>query len=316
MPQTSIPERYYPRLLAWTFAGLIVLGGFSAITGFAFFPDIFWAQIGSIRWGASVGSGFGFLIGFLIARAVEQRVTAEREAIRAEAAEEKQELLEYLNALLRHEILNTANVISGHAGLVESTLDEDADSRENMEAIKRQTEELSSVINDVRLLLRASEEDPILERIDLRSMLEIEIGNIHDHYEEIETELDAPREIHVMAGRPLRQVFSNLLQNAVKHQDSEPKRVSISVTQAPDTVTVEIEDNGPGIPDDEREEIFDPEIKQRANHGIGLTTAARLTDRYGGNIELKETGPDGTVFTVTLPSPPSRSENRQKNLNR
>lgn len=310
LPRSSVTERYYPHLLAWTFAGAVVFGGFSTITGVTFFPDMPWAQVGSVRWGVSVGSGSGFLIGFLIARGVERRVEAERVAIRAEEAEDKQEILEYLNALLRHEVLNTVNVINGHATLLESTLDESTAQREYTEVIKRQTEEVSSVISDVQFLLEANEEELDLEPVDIRPVLENELRNVRDRNDAVETELDAPPEIRVMADHLVRRVFSNLLRNAVKHNDSEQKRVSVRVTETDETVTVEIEDNGPGIPDEEQEGIFDPEIKKRANHGLGLTIVARLTERYGGDVALVETGPDGTVFAVTLSTPSTGSENR------
>jgi signal transduction histidine kinase len=307
LPRSSVTEEYYPHLLAWTAAGTVVLGGFSAITGVAFFPEMPWAQVGSVRWGVSVGSGSGFLIGFLIGREIEQRVAAERAAVRAEEAEEKQELLEYLNALLRHEVLNTTNVINGHATLLESTLDENEDQRERVAVIKRQTEEVSSVISDVQFLLEANERPPDLERVDLRPVLENELRNIRDRYENVEAELDAPPEMPVMADDLVRRVFSNLFQNAVKHNDSEQARVSVSVTKTDETITVEVEDNGPGIPDADRDGLFDPEIKTRANHGLGLTIVARLVDRYGGEVDLVETGPEGTVFAVAFATPPTGS---------
>lgn len=303
LPHTVVSEDSYRRLLLWTVAGMVVFGGFSVITGVTFFPEMIWAQIGSARWGVSVGSGSGFLIGFLVARGIERRVAAERAAIRAEEASEKQEILEYLNALLRHEVLNTAQVIGGQATLLESELDEATPSQQYTDTIKRQAKELSSVTEDVRFLLKASKEDPDLEPVCLRSVLEAELQNINDRYEGVETELDAPSEIQVIADDLVRRVFSNLLTNAVKHNDSKRKRVSIAVTQGTETVTAQIKDNGPGIPEDDIDELFEPVISQTANHGLGLTIVARLVDRYDGEIELAETGPDGSTFTVTLPSP-------------
>jgi signal transduction histidine kinase len=314
-PRVSVPERYYPRLLAWTLGAMVVLGGFSTITGLALYSgvvdeaNVFWALVGSVRWGVSVGGGTGFLIGFLIVRGVERRVAAERAAVRAEEAENKQELLEYLNALLRHEVLNTANAINGHATLLESKLEENATQREHTEVIKRQTEEVSSVISDVQLLLESTEGDPDLKPVDVRPMLETELRNIRDRNDSVETELNVPPEIRVMADHLVRRVFSNLLRNAVKHNDSEHKRVSVAVTETDRMVTVEVEDNGPGITEEEQNKIFDPEIKKRANHGLGLTIVARLVDRYGGDVDLVETGPDGTVFAVAFPAPPADLEN-------
>jgi signal transduction histidine kinase len=146
--------------------------------------------------------------------------------------------------------------------------------------------------------------------VHLRPILENELRNVRDRNGAVETELDAPSEMQVIADDLVRRVFSNLLRNAVEHNDSEQKRVSVSVTETDETITVEIEDNGPGIPKDEREGIFDLEIKKQATHGLGLTIVARLLDRYGGDVDLIETGPEGTVFAVTLSSAESMTEYR------
>ena len=302
LPRTSIPEQSYRYLLIWTIGGMVIFGGFSAITGFVFFPEISWAKVGSIRWGTSVGAGTGWFVGFLIVRGINQRVTAERAAIRAEEAQDKQELLEYLNALLRHEVLNTSNIISGYASLLGSKLDDNEAMQEYTEVIEDQSKEIATVIKDVQILLQASNESPNLEAVNLRPLLKNELENIQDRYKEVETNLNAPSEIHVEAEPIVRRIFSNLLRNAIEHNNSESKRVSVTVTQKRETVTIEISDNGPGVPKEDRKGIFDPEIKQTDTHGLGLTIVGRLVKRYGGNVELKETGPDGTVFAVTLPT--------------
>lgn len=305
LPRLGISESYYGYIFWGSITGFFVLGGFSVITGLTFFPNSIWAQIGSIRWGASVGAGTGWLIGYLYARGIEQNVAAERKAIRAEEAQNQQEILEYLNALLRHEVLNTSNIISGHASLIASQL-EDKDILKHSEVIKGQAEELASVTEDVKFLLQASGEGPDLEPVDLRSMLDAEMQNTLERYEDVEITLDAPTEVHVMADPIVRRLFSNLIRNAIEHNNSELKRVSISIKQGDGTVTVEIADNGPGILEEDREQLFDPKVKRTNSHGLGLTIVARLVHRYDGDIELTETGSDGSVFTVRLPSAPSR----------
>jgi hypothetical protein len=75
------------------------------------FETVIW-----IRWAGSIGAGTGLLLGIFEARAIDRRVSAERARLRAEEAESRQELLNYLNALLRHEVLNSANVITAERG--------------------------------------------------------------------------------------------------------------------------------------------------------------------------------------------------------
>lgn len=301
LPKTTISERRYPKIGLWTLAGTTVLGSFSVLTGGLFFPELPLAQVGSVRWGVSVGAGVGFLIGFLNARAIERAVEAERASIRAEASEQHREFLDYMNALLRHEVLNTANVITGYAELLEERLDAADDAAEYAAIIDRQAGELTRVIEDARLLIEISEGGKETTVLDLRHVLGEELEKIADRHPDVETSLEAPDAVSVEADHLIRRVFSNLLENAVKHNHGESKRVDVAVARTDDRVRVTVEDNGPGIPAEKRDDLFDLAISREANHGLGLTIAARLVDGYGGTIDLARTGEDGTVVAVTLP---------------
>lgn len=301
LPKTTISVHRYPKIGLWTLAGTLVLGSFSVLTGTLFFPDLPWAQIGSVRWGVAIGSGVGFLIGGLNARAIERAVDAERASIRAEASEQHREFLDYMNALLRHEVLNTANVIAGYAGLLEERLDADDDAAEYAAIIDRQAAELTRVIEDARLLIQIAEGGQETTVLDLRQLLTEELEKVSDRHPDVETSLEAPDAALVEADHLVRRVFSNLLENAVKHNHGESKRVAVAVTQTDDRVRVTVEDNGLGVPAEKRDDLFDLAISREANHGLGLTIAARLVDRYDGTIELARTGEDGTVVAVTLP---------------
>lgn len=68
--------------------------------------------------------------------------------------------------------------------------------------------------------------------------------------------------------------------------------------ESDDIVTVRVGDNGPGISPLMRETLF--EQSQRADHGLGLYLVRELVVRYGGNIDLVETGQDGSTFEILL----------------
>ncbi len=72
----------------------------------------------------------------------------------------------------------------------------------------------------------------------------------------------------------------------------------MTVDEQPETVTVTVADDGPGIPDKERERLFE---RKSTNHGLGLYLSRILANRYGGTVDLADTGPDGSVFVVALP---------------
>ncbi|SFP04186.1 MULTISPECIES: ATP-binding protein [Halolamina] len=256
--------------------------------------------VGWARWSLSIGAAAGFLIGYYEARAVQRAVKAERASIQAKEAEDRREMLDYLNSLLRHEVLNTAAVISGYADLLKNRSDEDDPAYEYLDIIDRQATELTGTTRDVRLLLQSVEEGVELGPVDLTDVLKEELGKLEDRYGYVETEANIPDGVYVRADELLKRVFSNLLDNAVEHNESGHPSVTVSVSTSPDAVEVRVADNGPGIPEAERDLLFET-TTGKTDHGIGLTIVARLVDRYGGEVELTETGPDGSVFTVTLP---------------
>ena len=308
LPRTGIDEHRYRSLAVSTVVGTAILGTFSTITGVTFFPDIVWAQVSSIRWGLSVGAGIGLLVGVLNARTVEQVLDAERASIRAEEAGHQREFLEYMNALLRHEVLNTANVIEGYAELLTDEVDAESEDEvaEFTEVIRRQTGELTTVIEDARLLTAIADDATTFEAVDLRGVLETELRNARDRQTpagatNVEFRMNAPDEVYVWGDHLLRRVFSNLLANAVVHNDSDPIRVSIDVSTSPDRVTVDVRDNGPGVPAEAHGGLFDLTVRRDSNHGLGLTIVARLVERYGGDVEVAATGPEGTTISVSLP---------------
>lgn len=107
----------------------------------------------------------------------------------------------------------------------------------------------------------------------------------------------------------LRQVFTNLIGNAI---DALPEggRIRVSVNRGPhgDGVAITIADNGPGIPAELREKIFEPffSTKRSKGTGLGLWITQGIVRKYGGHIQLRSwTAPashTGTIFRVSMPS--------------
>lgn len=194
-------------------------------------------------------------------------------------------------------MLNNVGIIKGYTELV---LEGDRpDYTAELETIHRQSTEMSKVITDVRVLLESLQDTYTLEERDLSAVLTDALANVQAKTETpIEVEADVPDGVAVMADDLLPRVFGNLFSNAVEHNDGPAPRISVTVTEWVDEVTVRIADDGPGIPAAERETLF--ERSTRADHGLGLYIVGELVDRYGGRVELVETGPDGTTFDVTL----------------
>ena len=104
----------------------------------------------------------------------------------------------------------------------------------------------------------------------------------------------------------LEQVFSNLLDNAVKYLRVDvPGSIEVRGAESDGAITYEVRDNGRGIDAADRERIFDlfrrSGIQDRPGDGIGLAHVRALVRRLGGSINVESEPDRGTVFKVTLP---------------
>jgi signal transduction histidine kinase len=104
----------------------------------------------------------------------------------------------------------------------------------------------------------------------------------------------------------LEQVFSNLMDNAVKYlRDGVPGSIEVGATESDGAITYEVRDNGRGINTRDRERIFHlfrrSGIQDRPGDGIGLAHARTLVRGLGGSINVESEPGRGTVFSVTLP---------------
>jgi signal transduction histidine kinase len=96
----------------------------------------------------------------------------------------------------------------------------------------------------------------------------------------------------------LFRVFANLAKNAA---EAGAKTVTIAcVGEAP--LTLEVRDDGPGLPEKALQNLFKPFTgsARAGGTGLGLSIAREILDAHGGTIELVDTGPQGTVFRITL----------------
>lgn len=104
------------------------------------------------------------------------------------------------------------------------------------------------------------------------------------------------------------QVLINLIDNAVKYTPPESE-VRISVREEDGMVHVSVADNGPGIPDDAKDKVFEMfytgathASDSRRSLGLGLSLCKSIVNAHGGTISLRDNHPSGAIFEFTLPS--------------
>ncbi|QHA02256.1 HAMP domain-containing protein [Streptomyces broussonetiae] len=170
----------------------------------------------------------------------------------------------------------------------------------------RQTERLEALISQLLALARADAGKLAARRqtADLSTLLaEIRATTTAPH---LEIELAVPAHTTV-TGNPedLSRLFRNLIDNAARYART---RVSVTAGVEPDGIRVEIGDDGPGIPVEERERVFDRFVRLDADRGhgtrsagLGLPIAREIATAHGGTLTLTETEGGGTRAVVTLP---------------
>lgn len=216
------------------------------------------------------------------------------------------EQLEILNRVLRHDIRNDLNVILGWMDVIKEHVGEDGDDyTERIENAAKHIVELTDVAGDlVEDITNGS--DPDLEPVEICHVLEVEVEKRREAFSQATIELhdEAPPETEVWANSLLASVFRNLLNNAIHHNNSSEPRVEIRSKLTEDSFIIRVADNGPGIPNNEKNRIFGKSQKglDSEGTGIGLFLVRSLVDTYGGDVWIEDNEPEGAVFAVELPA--------------
>ncbi|MEP1765685.1 MAG: transporter substrate-binding domain-containing protein [Sulfitobacter sp.] len=99
-------------------------------------------------------------------------------------------------------------------------------------------------------------------------------------------------------------VMRNLMSNAIKHNNQPNGRIELRGTQSGGIVTIEVEDNGPGIAAQEIERVFEPfcRLTKTQGTGLGLALVKSTVSAWGGDIALRPASGGGCIFALTLPA--------------
>ena len=230
-------------------------------------------------------------------------ITTRKEA--QKQLEEQRNNLDLLNQVLRHDIRNDLQLVTGYSNILTDHVDEEG--TEHLNTVRESANhsiELTKTARDMADVMLSRENSQQQHQINLRNTLTRELDEIGDEYPDahvmVEGELPS---VQIQANRMLDSVFRNLLSNAVQHNDKDVPEVSVSATSHDERVTVRIADNGPGVPDGQKEEIFGKGEKglDSSGTGLGLYLVRHLVTHYGGEVWIEDNDPEGAVFAVELP---------------
>lgn len=216
--------------------------------------------------------------------------------------ERQRDNLEVLNQVVRHDVRNALQVVLAYGDLLEDHVEENGEAhlRQILEA-GREAIDITRTAGDVTEVLLRSEarRTPVA----VRAVLEEQVEGVQSNHQRAIVSVDGTiPAVDVLADDLLESVFRNLLKNAIVHNDSELPEVTVSATADENVVRVRVADNGPGIPDDRKEQIFDDGEKglDSGGTGLGLYLVRTLVDRYGGAVWVEDRDRGGSVFVVEL----------------
>ncbi|MFP4050720.1 MAG: PAS domain S-box protein [Thermoplasmata archaeon] len=206
---------------------------------------------------------------------------------------------EFLHSLLRHDIKNKTQVVKGYLELIDKK-DLPEDVGEYLGKSKKTIDEGGELLEKVSKLRKVEKEKEITE-VRLNSIIDQVLSEHHDQLEDKCIDIDVGEaDCGVKGGTLLQELFSNIIENSIRH--SNCKNIKIHCTSDDKYCTVTIEDDGKGIPDEIKENIFDKGSKdaESPGSGLGMYMVKEIARNYGGDVEVKDSEMDGARFDVRL----------------
>jgi signal transduction histidine kinase len=232
-----------------------------------------------------------------------QNALAEMEETVASSFRNRAHLAELGSAVakINHDLRNSL----ASAQLVSDVLARSEDPRVQKAAprLERALERAISLATNTLDYGKATPQAARLERVSLHPALEEAAGEALAIYPGTGWDNKVPPELKIDADPDhLHRIASNLLRNAAEAMSAQPDgsaRIIVSVSAS----GLDVADTGPGLPDSAHENLFKPFAgsTRRNGTGLGLVIARELAQGMGGDLVLASTGPDGTVFRLTLP---------------
>ncbi|WP_311170332.1 ATP-binding protein [Halobellus ordinarius] len=284
----------------------------TAATGIAVAASLFGAGIFGAPSGAqTVALGLDILLTGAVGGTVTGIQVSRRRA-KGRAVAERNTRLTLLNRILRHEVLNSLNVVRGYAGIVGTddrepaggSADGDREATADggvadaADAIERSADRINEAIEEVNRLTRSG----TTGTVDLGALLESCVADAETRYPHAEFELQNNTDDSVaVATDRIEYLFEHLLGNAIEHNDAARPRVRVELDSDWETVSVTVADNGNGLPERQRRVLLDGELPEYDDPGagFGLTIVRLLATESNADVAVGR-GIDGSGVGITL----------------
>ena len=257
----------------------------------------------------SVSLAIAFVATFLVLRVLRTRAQIAEEYVRVQ--KERNAELEAYSGRVAQDLRDPLGAIALQMLAITRRHRPGPELTPHFDAIERQLQRTNQIIEALLEFARAGASPTLGARANLTDVLNAVIAGIRPRLETIQVELTIepvpPLEVACTPGA-LSSVLSNLVGNAAKFvvEGSElPRRIAVRVSEEAHAAHIEVEDNGPGIPEEAEQRIFEPfrrlHTTRQSGFGLGLATVKKIVEAYEGRLGVRSRPTQGSVFWFELP---------------
>jgi len=243
------------------------------------------------------------------------QLNSAREALKQQ---EKLAHMGQLSAGIAHELNNPLGVIIMYSNILLDELDQDSDFRDDLKLIVDQSDRCKSIVGG--LLNFARKNQVKFDNINLVELVNKSLSSvILRHNVTLNTRNRLNNPMATVDIEQMIQVISNLAKNAIEAMP-DGGELTVTMDDEPETIKIEVADEGQGISKENLEKIFEPFFTTKEigkGTGLGLATIYGIVKMHKGQIKVDSNtdeaeGPTGTTFTITLPRHPVKEKQAQK----
>lgn len=219
---------------------------------------------------------------------------------------QRQERLQVLSRVLRHDIRTQMNIVKGYAStLGDEAVTDPVEWRDWAGEIEEAADDLLAMTDRIRGIEQVVAGQANRHAIDVECLLEDVVADVEARYPDCEFVCSDVEGLWVRGADSVEDALVNVVENGAEHNDADDPRVEISAVESltGDHVTIRVADNGPGIPPSEYEILTGERDRTQIDHssGLGLWTVNWVVTKIGGSLEFDANAPHGSIVTVRLP---------------
>lgn len=236
-------------------------------------------------------------------------ITLLRRSDRRRAEEEKLAAMGTATARILHQIKNPLQTIVLHADILrdDRMVSDPAQRREVSDAIVGESQRLVAMLDELSVYASGAQRALSRLPVGLHDLLRQVAGNEAREAGEtgvaVEVRCAVPMVVYADAYY-LRQALENLVRNAHEAMHGQKgARLTLSLAREGPHAVVTVSDNGPGIPPEKLERIFEPFVSTKGKGmGLGLAICREIVEAHAGRLEVESAAGVGTTFTIRLPA--------------